>query len=75
LLIVGFHRYVLLLFKQPGRVDFSKEPRLSNCSGEGRGKQHIAEFAKKYNLGDPVAGNFYLAEWDSWVPNLFSKRC
>ena len=28
------------------------------------------EFADRYNFGDPVAGNFYLARWDEYVPVL-----
>jgi hypothetical protein len=64
------HRYVLLLFKQPGKLTFT-EPHLTNRSGEGRGKQSVSKFAMKYHLGDPVAGNFYQAEWDDYVPRLF----
>lgn len=33
----------------------------------------IREFAKKYNLGEPIAGNFYQAEWDEYVPKLYEQ--
>ncbi len=33
----------------------------------------IRNFAKKYNLGDPVAANFYQAEWDDYVPKLYEQ--
>ena len=33
----------------------------------------IRDFAKKYNLGEPVAGNFYQAEWDDYVPKLYEQ--
>ena len=28
-------------------------------SGDGRGKYKVADIASKYNLGNPVAGNYY----------------
>lgn len=30
-------------------------------------------FAEKYNLGDPIAGNFYQAEYDEYVPILHAQ--
>lgn len=30
----------------------------------------MREFAQKYKLGEPIAGNFYLTEWDRSVPFL-----
>jgi len=68
----GLHRYVFLVYKQPGKLTFS-EKKLTNKSGENRGAFKIREFAKKYNLGDPIAGNFYLAEYDEYVPKLYEQ--
>lgn len=68
----GLHRYVFLVYKQSGKLTFD-EKRLPNNSGNGRGGFKIAAFAKKYNLGDPVAGNFYQAEFDDYVPILYKK--
>ncbi|XP_045770241.1 phosphatidylethanolamine-binding protein homolog F40A3.3-like [Maniola jurtina] len=68
----GLHRYVYLVYKQPGKIDFD-EPRLPNNSAEKRGGFSIAKFAKKYNLGDPIAGNFYQAEYDDYVPILYKQ--
>lgn len=42
-------------------------------SGDNRGKFSIRKFAQKYNLGNPVAGNFYQAEWDDYVPILYKQ--
>lgn len=42
-------------------------------SGEGRGGFSIAKFAAKYSLGDPVAGNFYQAKYDDYVPKLYKQ--
>ena len=68
----GLHRYVMLIFKQPGKIN-PEEKRLTNRSGEGRGNFKIRDFAKKYGLGDPVAGNFYQAQWDDYVPKLYAQ--
>jgi len=60
----GLHRYVLLLFRQPsGRAEFS-EKRLISSSGEGRASHHVSAFAAAHSLGDPVAGNYFQAEWE-----------
>lgn len=42
-------------------------------SGDNRGCFAIRKFAGKYNLGDPIAGNFYQAQWDDYVPKLYEQ--
>jgi len=69
----GIHRYVFLVYKQPSRLDFSDEPRVSNRTAETRLQFSIHKFALKYNLGTPVAGNFYLAQYDDYVPIIFEQ--
>ena len=69
---VGLHRYVLLVFKQNGKLKFD-EPHLTNRSGDKRGSQKVAKFAAKYSLGNPVAGNYFQAEWDDYVPKLYEQ--
>jgi len=66
------HRYVFLLFKQKGKLTFD-EPRLTNRSGDGRGKQQVSKFVEKHGLGNPIAGNYYQAEWDDYVPKLYEQ--
>lgn len=68
----GFHRYVWLVYEQPGTLSCS-EAVLTNRSGDGRGKFKIKNFKKKYNLGVPVAGTCYQAEWDNYVPKLYEQ--
>lgn len=68
----GLHRYVFLVYKQPGKVTFD-EKRLTNKSGDDRGGFSIKKFAAKHNLGDPIAGNMYQAEWDDYVPILYKQ--
>ncbi|XP_065219647.1 uncharacterized protein LOC135845110 [Planococcus citri] len=67
------HRYVFLVYLQPGKIDFKDVPRLTNRSGDNRGNFKIQDFADKYNLGDPVAVNFYKAEYDDYVPILYKQ--
>ncbi|XP_059044833.1 protein D2-like [Achroia grisella] len=69
----GLHRYIFLLYKQPDKCDFSKVPKLPNNSGDKRGKFSISKFAQQYKLGTPIAGNFYLAQYDDYVPKLYAK--
>ncbi|XP_016964676.1 protein D3 [Drosophila biarmipes] len=68
----GLHRYVFLIYEQKCRLTFD-EKRLPNNSGDGRGGFKIADFAKKYDLGDPIAGNLYQAEYDDYVPVLYKQ--
>lgn len=68
----GLHRYVWLVYEQPGTLSCS-EPVLTNCCGDGRGKFKLQTFRKKYKLGAPVAGTCYQAEWDDYVPKLYEQ--
>ncbi|XP_058812164.1 protein D2-like [Topomyia yanbarensis] len=68
----GLHRYVFLVYQQDGRLSFN-EPRLSNRSSQGRGKFSIQKFSEKYQLGVPVAGNFFQAQFDDYVPKLYRQ--
>lgn len=68
----GLHRYVFLVYEQRCKLKFD-EDRLTNTSGDGRAGFKVAEFARKYALGDPVAGNFYQAEYDDYVPILYKQ--
>ena len=68
----GNHRYVYLVYQQPGPIE-PDEKLKTKTSGEGRENFKIREFAKKYNLGQPIAGNFYVAQWDDYVPLLYKQ--
>lgn len=37
---------------------------------DGRFFTKAMEFASENNLGDPEFGNFFLAQFDDWVPQL-----
>ncbi|EDW58506.1 protein D2 [Drosophila virilis] len=68
----GLHRYVFLIFKQPQKLSCN-EPRIPKTSGDKRGKFNTVKFASKYQLGNPIAGNFYQAQWDNYVPKLYKQ--
>ena len=42
-------------------------------SGDNRANFHIRDFIAKYNITELVAGNFFQAEWDEYVPILYEQ--
>ena len=68
----GLHRYVILVFKQPGKLTVD-EKHLKITDQTPRERFSTKKFAAKYNLGEPVAGNMFQAEWDDYVPTLYRK--
>ncbi|XP_046867383.1 protein D2-like [Drosophila willistoni] len=66
------HRYVFLLFKQPKKLSFD-EPRIPKTSADKREKFSTLSFVNKYHLGNPVAGNFFQAQYDDYVPLLYKQ--
>lgn len=67
------HRYVFLLFKQTnGKQDFNDLPTVANNSRKGRPSSSTRDLITNYNL-QPVAGNFYQAEYDKYVPKLHAQ--
>ncbi|XP_049879006.1 protein D3-like [Pectinophora gossypiella] len=54
----GLHRYVLLVFQQNGRLSFN-ENYLDNSPS--RGGFNLNNFVANYELGEPIAGNFFFS--------------
>ncbi|XP_075144496.1 protein D3-like [Haematobia irritans] len=65
----GLHRYVFLLFKQMEKLKFT-EKHIPKNNGSNRGKFSTEKFIQKYKLGEAIAGNFYEAKWDDYVPSV-----
>jgi phosphatidylethanolamine-binding protein len=42
-------------------------------SSKKRGKFSVKKFAEKNNLGDPIAGNYFQAQYDDYVPTLYAQ--
>jgi len=68
----GLHRYVYLVYKQPGHLKLDR-PKADAHTAEGRFAFKAQEFAKSNRLGTPHAGNFYLAQYDDYVPNIHAQ--
>ncbi|XP_054157289.1 protein D3-like, partial [Oppia nitens] len=56
----GLHRYVFLVYRQPKLI----EHPVSRSDLAKRSKFKIRDFAKDNNLGQPIAVNYYMAQWD-----------
>ncbi|KRZ33731.1 Dedicator of cytokinesis protein 1 [Trichinella pseudospiralis] len=69
----GLHRYVFLVYQQKSNLTDKEHGHLTNRSGNNRGGFNIRKFAAKHDLGAPIAGNFYQAEWDDYVPILYEQ--
>lgn len=67
----GYHRYVFLLYKQKGPLESAM--KITKTSREGRVKFSARNFAKANNLGEPIAANFYQAQYDDYVPILHAQ--
>ncbi|CAG2106364.1 unnamed protein product [Medioppia subpectinata] len=59
----GLHRYVTLIYRQSHRI----EGLVRNDTIESRLMFNVTKFALDHQLGEPVAGNFYHAQWDEYV--------
>lgn len=68
----GLHRYVFLVYNQPGRIETHENP-IDDRTIEGRRFFKIRQFAEMHHLGEPVAGNFYQAKFDDYVPILHAQ--
>ncbi|CAG2176914.1 unnamed protein product, partial [Oppiella nova] len=68
----GFHRYIFVVYKQTDIIN-TNEKVISKLTVEGRMQWKLKDFAKQYNLGLPIAANFYQAQFDEWVP-VFMKQ-
>ena len=66
----GKNRYVFLVFKQAGKLEVIEPPRAPNNVTEGRKGFNMQQWLNKHQLGAAVAGNFYRAEYDDYVPTL-----
>jgi phosphatidylethanolamine-binding protein len=68
----GLHRYVFLLFKQPnGKIEYDA-PHVSDHSAQGRPSTSTRKLISDFDL-KLVAGNFYQAEYDDYVPILHAQ--
>lgn len=69
----GLHRYVFLVFEQYSKIEVEKLPRTSNRSRSNRLNTSARTLATRYSLGNPIAGNFYLAQFDDYCTILHAQ--
>lgn len=67
----GLHRYVFLLYEQKAKITSSM--KVSKTMLKGRPSFSAKKFAKENNLGEPIAANFYQAQYDDYVPILHAQ--
>merc|ERR1712176_219091 len=73
----GMHRYVWLIYEQiNGKIDINKCGQKKLISGGGKGEGRRSWKARKFvsdnKLGPLVAGTYYNAEYDQFVPKLYA---
>ncbi|XP_055903903.1 protein D3-like [Eupeodes corollae] len=68
----GLHLYVFLLYKQPRELEF-EEKFINRYSMAGRSNFSVGDFSEKYNLGLPLASNYYVAQYDDYVPIVHAQ--
>jgi len=77
----GIHRYTFLVFDEGTTPkDYSSVIAMDlvdigrrvywNFKDQGK-TSTFRDFVKWADLGDPIAGNFYTAQWDAWVDELW----
>ncbi|XP_041670942.1 39S ribosomal protein L38, mitochondrial [Cheilinus undulatus] len=68
----GFHRYVYVLFKQEGHVDFQEDVRPSPCHSLVDRTFKTVDFYRKHQDNITPAGlAFFQSQWDESVTNTF----
>lgn len=61
------------MFKQnKGKQDFSSLPNVPNTSREGRLSTNTRGLMEEFDLS-AIAGNYYVAQWDDYVPILHAQ--
>lgn len=67
----GLHRYIYLLYNQKDRIE--TPTTVPKTSREGRKNFNVRDWAKQHNLGQPIAVNFFKAQYDDYVPVLHKQ--
>jgi len=67
----GLHRYLILVFKQSSQLR-PQEPYYNDAESDR--KFSVRDFIKKYDLGKPIAANFYQTKYDDSVRKLYNEN-
>ncbi len=73
--VAGLHRFALVVYKQASQVTDAKITQIFVSKTERKGRQgrKTRQFAEQMGWGQPVAGNFFQAEWDEAVPAIYKQ--
>ncbi|PVD30450.1 hypothetical protein C0Q70_09716 [Pomacea canaliculata] len=63
----GLHRYIFLVYRQSGKQEFDI-PLIPFNRRQARRNHKVRTLVVRYGLQELVAGNFYQAEYDDYVP-------
>ncbi|TKR64067.1 hypothetical protein L596_024663 [Steinernema carpocapsae] len=69
----GLHRYIFVVYKQPGKLAEPEYGGLKNNSMHHRSELKMQSFAEKNGLGNPVAGNFFQAQYDDHCLEIYKQ--
>ena len=64
-------RYVFIALQQPGKLVYEGQ-RSTSTMLAGRGQWDNRAFISKHSL-QPIAANYYRAEWDEYVPVVYAS--
>ncbi|XP_012678690.1 39S ribosomal protein L38, mitochondrial [Clupea harengus] len=68
----GFHRFILVLFKQDAPVDYTEDCRLSPCYSLTERTFKTVDFYRKHqDVLTPASLAFFQSQWDESVTNTF----
>jgi len=67
----GEHRYVILLFKQPSKIEFPESERVPLVE-IGRPKWSCHKFAEEFGLGAPIGFSYFKASYDNYCLELYA---
>ncbi|XP_055902816.1 protein D3-like [Eupeodes corollae] len=67
----GLHRYIFWVFKQ--KDVYPTDQFVSKTTIEGRANIKTRDYVTKFKLGNPVAGNYFVAQYDNYVDTLLES--
>lgn len=71
--LVGTHRYAFLVYKQSKHIYASGYPEVDSRTFTQRQQFNLTDFAHHFHLGYPIAGNFFNATYDDYVPFILKQ--
>ncbi|XP_002733854.2 large ribosomal subunit protein mL38-like [Saccoglossus kowalevskii] len=70
----GYHRFIFILFKQDGCIDFSQDKRNSPCHSLKERTFRTLDFYRRYeDVITPGGLNFFQCRWDKSVTDMYRQ--